>query len=447
MHITFYGAVGGVTGSCELIDTGRSKVLVDCGLFQGSREAHDMNAEPFPFNPSELDALILTHAHVDHLGRIPYLVKQGFAGRIFATHPTRLLAKLMWQDTADVMRSDMVHYHRVPLYRRGDVGPAFDLVHGVGYGVPVRVTDDVTATFRDAGHVFGSSFVEIKAGERRLVFSGDLGNDHAPILRDTESITAGDVVVMESTYGNRRHEDARFRVDRLKKAIEDTVRRRGVLLIPAFSLERTQEILYELNGLAENGELPPVPIILDSPLAQRMMPIYRQFTEFYDRDAKELRDAGDDFLVFPGLEATKSPEESHAIKDRPKPKVIIAGSGMMHGGRIMSHLTDYLGDPQTTVLVVGFQAAGTVGRALTDGAERVTIDHETYEVKAKVEVIGSYSAHADADKLVRWVTSNGKPRLVVLNHGSDEARAALAERLRGEGIEVRLPQLGDAIEV
>jgi metallo-beta-lactamase family protein len=446
MKITLFGAAGEVTGSCTLVEIGKSKILVDCGYFQSGHMSYERNLQDWGFNPSEIDALVLTHAHIDHIGRVPRLVKDGFKGRIFATAPTRLICKPMWQDAANVMKTDSRRHHRPLIYELHDIDPAFALLHGVNLNTPQKITDDVHVTFREAGHIFGSAFVEMQCGDEHAVFSGDIGNDDTPILRDTDSIHDGDVVLIESTYGNREHEPAVERSGRLEEAIRNTANRNGILLIPAFSLERAQELLYEINNLVENGIVPRIPIFLDSPLAIKVLPIYHQFPELYDRDAKELRDAGDDFFKFPGLEITKDADESAAIVKVPPPKVIIAGSGMMHGGRIMHHLTTYLGDSRTTILVVGYQAQGTVGRQLCDGAKKVVIEHEEYEVKAHVEVIGAYSAHADASKLVRWANSNGKPRLVILNHGEPESRLALAARFEAMGIKTAIPGFGETVE-
>ena len=303
------------------------------------------------------------------------------------------------------------------------------------YDTEVRVSDDFTFRLREAGHIFGSAFVEIEAAGKRLVFSGDLGNDQVPILRGTASLpdAGADAVIMEATYGDRLHDAPEQRSRRLADAVRDTVARRGTLLIPAFSLERTQEILYELNGLVENKLVPPVPFYLDSPLAIKVLPIYKEFSKYYNSEAASLKNAGDDFFVFPGLHITKSPDESRAIEEVPSPKVIIAGSGMMHGGRIMHHLSSYLNDPNTTVLVIGFQSAGTVGRKISEGAEHVTIDHVPVEVHAKVDIISAYSAHADQAKLLRWVTSGKtEPKRIFINHSEPKAAAALSEKLRTE---------------
>jgi metallo-beta-lactamase family protein len=445
MKITFYGAAREVTGSCTLIETPTTRVLVDCGMIQGNGNSYERNMAPFPFDVSTIDALILTHAHIDHTGRTPRMVKDGFHGRIFATQPTRLLTKLMWQDAAHVMKDEARRYKRPAPYMPKDIPAAFDLIHGVSYDTTVRVSNDFSFVFREAGHIFGSGFIEADVYGTRLVMSGDLGNDYVPILRPTARIVDGDVVVMESTYGDRVHEDPQQRAERLKAAVIENFKNKGTLLIPAFSLERAQEILYELHQMVESKQAPATPTFLDSPLAIKALPIYHQFSEYYDKEATELKDAGEDFFKFPGLVVTKKPAESREIIGIPKPKIVIAGSGMMHGGRIMHHLVDYLGDPKTTLLVVGYQSAGTVGRSISEGATTVRIDHQEISVKARVDIIGAYSAHADQPKLMRWVTSGRTlPKKVYLNHGEPHASEELAEKLRAEfSLDVAVPAKGD----
>jgi metallo-beta-lactamase family protein len=351
----------------------------------------------------------------------------------------------MWRDTAQVMKDEPRHYKRTPLYAPKDIGPAFELTHGVRYDTTVRISQDFSFRFREAGHIFGSAFAEIDAYGTRIVMSGDLGNDYAPILRPTARIVRGDVVVMESTYGNRVHDHPKSRAEKLKNAVLAGIKRGGTIMIPAFSLERAQELLYELNVLVESGQLPKLRTFLDSPLAIKALPIYHQFPEYYDQEAKELADHGDDFFKFPGLEVTKKPDESRAIDLVPPPKIVIAGSGMMHGGRIMRHLTEYLADKRNSLLIVGYQSPGTTGRAIADGAAKVHIEHQEIPVNANVEVIGSYSAHADRDKLVRWVTSaKNAPKKVFLNHGEQETAESLAGLLsEAHGIEATVPKYGE----
>jgi metallo-beta-lactamase family protein len=445
MKLTFHGAAKEVTGSCTLIETPTTRVLVDCGLFQSNGNSYERNLAPFPFDPSTIDAVILTHAHIDHIGRVPKLVKAGFKGRIFATHPTRLLARLMWRDAAQVMKDEMRRYKRPAIYLPKDIGPAYELLHGVRYDTTVKVSGDFSFRYREAGHIFGSGFAEIDAYGTRIVCSGDLGNDYVPILRPTARIVRGDVLVMESTYGDRVHEHPKERMERLKQAVNGAAARKGVLMIPAFSLERAQEILYELNSLVEGKEVPRLPIFLDSPLAIKALPIYHQFPEYYDQEAAELKASGDDFFQFPGLVITKKPDESRGIANVASPKVIIAGSGMMHGGRIMHHLVDYLNDPKNTLLVVGYQSTGTIGRKIAEGAQTVRIEGHEVEVKAKVESIGAYSAHADQQKLIRWATSGRKlPKKIYLNHGEEHAAKAIADIIsRDYGIETQVPTAGE----
>lgn len=417
-------------------------------MFQGGRASYERNLESFPYDPKSIDAVILTHAHIDHTGRIPQLVNAGFSGRIFATHPTRLFCELLWRDAAHVMKDDARRYDRPILYHPKDVGPAYELVHGVDYHLKVKVSDDFSFVFRDAGHIFGSAFVEAEVSGVRLVFSGDLGNDFTPILKPTERMIEGDIVVMESTYGDRIHEDASTRSEKLRRAVQETVGRGGTLLIPAFSLERAQELLYELNGMVERKLVPPVPIFLDSPLAINALKIYHQFPQYYDHEAAALRQAGDDFFKFPGLHITKQPDESREIVEFAPPKVIIAGSGMMHGGRIMHHLVDYLNDPKNMVLVVGYQSAGTIGRSVLEGAKKVHIDHHEIMIRAQVEAIGAYSAHADQNKLIDWVVSGlNPPKQVYLNHGEPHASDALADAIiASKNLNVAVPRSGETFE-
>jgi metallo-beta-lactamase family protein len=453
MKITFHGAAGEVTGSCTLIETGDTRILVDCGLFQGNHDANEKNAGPFPFDPKSIDAVILTHAHIDHVGRVPKLVREGFKGRIFSSHPTRLFARLMWKDAARVMKSESRrHRGRQPIYENADVNAAFELTHGIDYSTSFLISGGIRGSFHDAGHIFGSSFVDLTIEGKTIVFSGDVGNDYVPILRETAGLIPCDALVMESTYGDRDHEDSRERSLQLKKAVEDIVARKGVLLIPAFSLERTQEILYELNGYIERGELPKVDIFLDSPLAVKALSIYREFPKYYDKEAKELKDAGDDFFRFPGLTITKTGKDSLSIIAAPSPKVIIAGSGMMHGGRIMGHLVQYLEDARNMVLVVGYQSQGTIGRKVLDGAHHVTIEGEDVDVKAEVRAIRAYSAHADQAKLLRWLDSAPRlPRTVFLNHGEQHSSEVLAGRISAQherdGVNAVVPKPGVPYEI
>jgi len=447
MKLTFYGAAGEVTGSKTLIETGGKRFLLDCGLFHGESAAR--NEEPFPFDIKSIDVVILTHAHLDHIGLLPKLVKEGFRGAVYATEPTRLISHRMWEDAAKIQADETEGGgHRI--YDLGDVKQAYKLMQGESYDEWLHLPGGVKIRFRDAGHILGSAFVEFCADGQTLIGSGDIGNDDVPILRNTEPLEDADVVIMESTYGARTHESAVGRSDLLKKAIQDTAARNGTLLIPAFSLERTQEILYEMNGMLEGGALKKLPVFLDGPLAIDLLPIYRQFPEMYDNEAALTKAVGDDFFRFPGLKITRHGKQSYAIDGVSPPKVIIAGSGMMGGGRIVRHLGRYLPNKNNMVLVVGYQALGTRGREILEGAKSIEVDDEIVEVRAEIRKINAYSAHGDKDKLVRWLgTAQRKVKKVFLNHGEQDQSEALAKVIRsgGHAGEAIVPKEGEAYEL
>jgi metallo-beta-lactamase family protein len=447
MKLTFYGAAGEVTGSKTLLETGGKRFLIDCGLFHG--EAAPRNEQSFGFDAKSIDVVILTHAHLDHCGLLPKLVKEGFGGSVYATEPTRLICHRMWEDATKV-QAEETEGGGSTLYDMGDVQKAYKLMQGEQYGKWLQLPGNVKIRFRDAGHILGSAFVEIHAEGQTLVASGDVGNDDVPILKNTEPLEDADIVIMESTYGARTHESAVGRAELLKQAIQTCAARGGTLLIPAFSLERTQEILYEMNGLVEGGSLRKLPVFLDGPLAIDLLPFYRQFPELYDNEAALTRAVGDDFFRFPGLEITRHGKESYKIDSVSPPKVIIAGSGMMGGGRIVRHLGLYLPNEKNMVLVVGYQALGTRGRDILEGAKSVEVDEEIVDVKAEIRKIDAYSAHGDKDKLLRWLdTAHRKPKHVFLNHGERDQAEALAEVIRkGEhAAQATVPKEGESYEV
>lgn len=447
MKLTFYGAAGEVTGSKTLIETNGKRFLLDCGLFHGSSGSR--NEEPFGFDVKSIDAVLITHAHLDHIGLLPKMVKEGYRGSIYATEPTRLISKRMWEDAVKVQADDTEGGGHL-IYDLGDVKQAYKQVHGVKYGEWLQLPGNAEVRFRDAGHIFGSAFVEFRVEGQTLVGSGDIGNDDVPILKNTEPLEDADVLIMESTYGARAHGSAVGRAGLLKKAVQDAVARGGTLLIPAFSLERTQEILYEMNGMVEGGVLKQLPVFLDGPLAIDLLPIFRQFPELYDNEAALTRAVGDDFFRFPGLKITRHGKQSYAIDGVSPPKVIIAGSGMMGGGRIVRHLARYLPSKKNMVLVVGYQALGTRGRDIVEGTAMVDIDEEQIPVKAEIRRIDAYSAHGDRDKLTRWLdTAPHKPKKVFLNHGEQDQSEALAQVLRdgGHADEAIVPQEGTTYEI
>lgn len=444
MTIAFCGAALEVTGSCHLFEHNNKKYLIDCGLFQGNHFIEQKNYQPFPFNPAEVEAVIITHAHLDHVGRLPKLLRQGFKGKIYANLATQELTKLILLDAVEVMRYNVKKYGDQPLFIEKDATAAGRQIVGIDYNKKRRLGQDLFFTLRDAGHILGSAFVEIEAGAARIVFSGDIGNAHAPIVCETRPLGAPDYLVMESTYGNIIHEDPGARIYLLQEAIIKTMKRGGVLMIPSFSLERTQELLYEINNLLENHLIPAVPIFLDSPLAAAATAVYQKYPRYFDEAARYLVGRGDDLFNFPGLQITRGVAESKAINEVRAPKIIIAGSGMMNGGRIQHHLLRYLSDSKSMVLVIAYQAAETLGRRLLEGEKRVKIYGQEVLVRAEIKAIGSYSAHGDQNKLVEWVKSGKKlPQRIFLVHGEKEGMKELEKRLKQEiGVKVTIASFG-----
>jgi metallo-beta-lactamase family protein len=454
MKLHFYGAAREVTGSCHLLEaedaTGKTrKILIDCGMFQGENFSEEKNHEPFAFDPKKLDAVFVTHAHLDHTGRLPKLLSDGYGGDFYMTLPTRALTYLVLEDALHVMEENARRQNEKVLYGREDVGLVHQRCRGIGYHEQIEVAPGISVMFHDAGHVLGSAYVSIEAEGKRVVFSGDIGNDNVPILADTEPISKADFVICESTYGHRLHEPAAERARLLKQYLLETIKNNGVLAIPAFSIERTQEVLYELNNLLLHELKTNVPIFLDSPMAIRATELYRHFKNYLQFDESILSDPDRDFFSFPNLRESLTTEESKFINNSPAPKVVIAGSGMMTGGRIMHHLLRVLPDEKSMVLIIGYQARGSLGRALYEGAKGVRVYGQDLEVKAAVEAIGSFSAHGDQNKLTRWLQpENGRLPKIFLVHGDHEAQDIFATHLRHElKTDVTCPDVGEVITI
>ncbi len=436
MQLSFFGAAGEVTGSCHMFETNGKKFLVDCGMFQGGQFNEAKNKEPLPFDPAELSAVFVTHAHLDHVGRLPLLIKNGYEGKIYATAPTIELLELILEDAFHIMQYNHKHNMGELLYDTTDIAAVMDRCKAVKYNEKFSPASDIDIILHDAGHIFGSAFVEVEAEGKRVVFSGDVGNANMPILKDTEELPKEiDVFVCESTYGNRLHETVSKREEMLAGLISEAVTRGGTLMIPSFSLERTQELIYMLNDLIDRHRiLPRVPIFLDSPLAIKALKTYLKYTEYYDEAAMKLYKAGDELFDFPGLVTTETVEESKKINNTPGPKIIIAGSGMMNGGRILHHALRYLSDPRSTLLIIGYQSEGTLGRKILDGHSPVNVMGEKVQVKCQVKAIGALSAHADQVKLLAWI-DKAKPKKVLLTHGELEVSQVLAGKIMDLGVE------------
>ncbi|MBU1349165.1 MBL fold metallo-hydrolase [Patescibacteria group bacterium] len=449
MRISFFGATREVTGSCMLVETRRTRVVVDCGMFQGSAFTDAKNFQDFGFDPSTVDAAIVTHGHLDHVGRLPKLMKERFKGKIYATPPTSEIATVVLEDAEQIMQDEFKREYRPKLYDRKDVEAVTERFTNVDYSRKVTI-GDLSFRFRDAGHIFGSAFVEMEEkGGPRAAFSGDLGNHDVPILRPTAPLAQADVAVIESTYGNRIHEDESTRQTRLRSVIVDTIKRHGTLIIPAFAVERTQQLLYELHHLVEHRLVPEVDSFLDSPMAIKITKIIKRFPRYYDAEALKMVLTGNDFFDVPGLVTTRTREESKAINGTHPPKIIIAGSGMMNGGRIQHHLVRYLGNKRNTVLIIGYQARGTLGRRLYSGEKRVDVLGERIDVKASIIPIGAFSAHADQPKLIEWLkTAKKLPGHVYCTHGEEDAAAALASRITEDlDIPADVPRFADSIDL
>jgi metallo-beta-lactamase family protein len=453
MRLEFRGGAGGVTGSHLILDIYSTRIGVDAGLFQG-RDA-DQNLPEFKHDPQSLKALLLTHAHIDHSGRIPLLVKNGFEGPIYCTSATADLCEIMLKDSAYLMQEaadyEKRHQDRVrgpfkpPLYTMDDVIHALSHFEPVDYDSEFNVSG-LTVNFRDAGHILGSSLIELTIGNRKLVFSGDLGRPGAPFLRDPVKVEKADWLVLESTYGNRNHEDNADRGKRLLQIVLETVEQGGNVVIPAFAVGRTQEILFDLNPYAETGKLKGIKCFVDSPMAISAVEIYRRHPECFDSETLAMISRGDNPLEFPGIKYARSRDESKAINDLKEPHIIVSASGMCTGGRVLHHLVQNLERPESTILFVGYQAEGTLGRKLLDGARNVRVMNKELDVRARIELLDSFSAHSSRSETMQWLSAFREfPSTVFLNHGEPHAAQFLARLVKKKfGTKVVIPKVGES---
>lgn len=496
ISLRFLGAAGDVTGSQYLLTVGDRRVLVDCGLFQGGMEEIARNRMGFSYPPESVDAVLLTHAHNDHVGRLPALVRAGYRGPVMATAATGELAELVLADSAQLQARAAARWERhhrkasapapsdgeatevematriarragppvmetmsrAPLFDLDDVARTVDFMRPVVYASPTAVTRGVEAVFHDAGHILGSAIIELRVRDEdgtfmTLVFSGDLGRPDTPILRDPTPLTHADVVIVESTYGDREHAEGNVAVDELVAVISDVARGGGVLLIPAFAIGRTQHLVWILDDLVRSRRIPHLPLFIDSPMACEANEIYLRYPQSYDDETLALLRSDDSPLVYPGQACTTSVEASKAIVASPRPFILVAASGMLTGGRILHHLKDLLPDPRTTLLFIGYQAEGTLGRHLQDGGTAARIDGASWPVRCRVRSISGLSAHADQTELDAWIghfgragNEDGRLRSVFVTHGETAAATAFATRIRDDlGLAARVPALGETV--
>lgn len=448
MQITFSGANREVTGSCYHIATPHANVVLDCGMFQGGQYAEEKNKLPFPFDAAAVDSVVLTHAHFDHTGRLPKLYKEGFRGKIFCTEPTSQLAMIGLRDSVHLMAEEAERHKHDPLYTAEEVEPLQDMFSHVPYHQEHQVAPGVSIFLADAGHILGSASVKVVGEGKQAVFSGDLGNTPVPLLHNAECLYGADAVIIESTYGNRVHEPVEQRTTFIRQAILDTVKNRGTLLIPAFALERTQELLYELHRLHAEKEIPNLPIFLDSPMAIAATEVFRTHTDFFATEAKRDLVKLGDLFDFPGVVATGSSTESKHILNVKGPKVIVAGSGMMNGGRIMHHLKNYLHLPNTIVMIIGWQVEGSLGRRLHQGEKLVKVYGQEIHVKAEIRSCGAFSGHADYPRLMQWLHcfQGQPPQHVYVTHGELNSAISFSESIENEAsLTSSVPEYGSTV--
>ncbi|MGA1845373.1 MAG: MBL fold metallo-hydrolase RNA specificity domain-containing protein [bacterium] len=455
-RLRFLGAARNVTGSCFYMEANGTRFIVDCGLYQ-ERDLRYRNWEPFSFPPEGLDAVCLTHAHLDHCGLLPKLVREGFHGRIVCTAATADIARIVLMDSAKIQEEDAAAkkkrhqregregaHPEIPLYTVEDAESVFPFLTPVAYGVPVPLNDAVSITFHDAGHILGSSMITVRLNgngtESTVLFSGDVGRRNSPILRDPATFHHADYVLVESTYGDRLHQGLETIPRELARIVNETHRAGGNVVIPSFAVERTQELLYRLSGLLAEDRIPHLPVFVDSPMAVRVTEVFGRHRELFDEETRALLEKGRHPCDFPGLIMVRSVDESKMINHIRGTAIIIAGSGMCTGGRIKHHLINNISRPESTIMFVGYQAKGTLGREILDGAESVRILGEERPVKARVERINGFSAHADREELFQWLAALKRPpRHLFVIHGEENAAEAFAAGVRertGWGITV-----------
>lgn len=460
LKIAFHGAAREVTGSCHLVETDKGQVLLDCGLIQGGKERHERNRERFPFDPAKLKAVVLSHAHIDHSGRLAVLRKAGFRGPIYTTDASAELCKILLADSGHIQEEDARWKIKrlkkagkdwkwvEPLYTQKDAAEVCKQLKRVAFDKEKEIPGFGSVRFIPAGHILGAAIVELNVktsdGDRKIIFSGDLGVEGGRLMGQPQPAPKADCLIMESTYGNRSRKDGGDRTEELFQIVSRTVSRGGKVIIPAFAVGRSQEIIARLNDLVEAGRLEQIPVFLDSPMAVKATGVFENHPEAWSEEARALDDAGDDPLEFPGLRLTRSVEESKELNEMDRPAVIISASGMCTAGRIKHHLKYNIGDSANTILFVGYQAVGSLGRVILSGVNPVRIFGDMITVRAEIASIEGFSAHADREELLEWFESlEGRPRKTFVVHGEEEACLALGKTLREKyDADVEVPEPG-----
>ncbi len=446
--IIFYGGAGFVTGANFVLETADRKLMFDCGLIQGGNFASKLNRKDFDYDPSEIDFLFVSHAHMDHIGRIPKLVRYGFRGKIYSTEVTKELAPIMFEDALKIMSAEWEEKGLEPFYDMDDVERALSLWHTLDYEELLKI-DELSISFKNAGHILGSAMIFVDRKDKRFVYTGDLGNAPEPLLPDRAKIENANYMIIESVYGDRLHEEREKRIEILKDTLKETAEHEKTVLIPSFSLERTQILLYEINNLIESGEVPEIKVYLDSPLASKVTEIFRQHTELFKENVKKQIAGGDDIFEFPYFHEVKSVQESLAILKEKGSKVIIAGSGMSTGGRVLLHERKILEDKNAIILFVGYQGVGTIGRQIQEGVKKIQIDKTWVKVRAKKRSIRGFSAHADMQMLLEAIEES-KDTLDELYIALGEMRSSLFLAQRAHdylGVNVHVPQTGEVRKI